>query len=80
MRPLSTLALVLTMSQTRAFLGINLGNVLEAPTEGAWAPAAQEYYFDDYMHAGFTRVRIPVRWDKHMGVTSPYAIDAVFNQ
>jgi hypothetical protein len=27
-------------------IGINLGNVLEAPVEGAWAPVAQEYYFD----------------------------------
>ena len=36
-------------------LGINLGNVLEAPMEGAWAPAAQEYYFDDYK-AAFLRV------------------------
>ena len=29
-------------------IGINLGNVLEAPNEGEWSPVAQEYYFDDY--------------------------------
>jgi len=61
-----------------ADLGINLGNVLEAPTEGAWAPVAQEYYFDDYAERNFSFVRIPVRWDKHMGETAPYTIDAAF--
>lgn len=66
------------VSPAVSFIGINLGNVLEAPTEGAWAPAAQEYYFDDYKAANFTRVRIPVRWDKHMGTVAPYTIDSVF--
>ena len=61
-----------------SFVGINLGNVLEAPTEGAWAPIAQEYYFDDYVAQNFTRVRVPVRWDQHMATTAPYAIDATF--
>ena len=73
-----TLALALLSCATAAFLGINLGNVLEAPVEGAWAPVAQEYYFDDYVSANFTRVRIPVRWDKHMGTAPPYTIDATF--
>ena len=61
-----------------SFIGINLGNVLEAPTEGAWAPVAQEYYFDDYVAQRFTRVRVPVRWDQHMATTAPYLIDATF--
>ena len=60
------------------FLGINLGNVLEAPTEGEWAPVAQEYYFDDYRAQNFTRVRIPIRWDRHMGTSPPYNIDSTF--
>lgn len=46
--------------------------------EGAWAPAAQEYYFDDYKMRGFTAVRIPVRWDNHTQRSPPYAIDASF--
>ena len=62
----------------RANLGINLGNVLEAPTEGAWAPAAQEYYFDDYVARNLSFVRIPVRWDQHMGAGAPFAVDAAF--
>ena len=74
------LALVLALALPRAAtpLGINLGNVLEAPTEGAWAPIAQEYYFDDYASRGFTFVRVPVRWDQHMGKAAPFAIDAAF--
>jgi hypothetical protein len=56
--------------------GINLGNTLEPPTEGAWNnPAAQEYYFDDYVEAGFQTVRIPVRWDQHTGTALPYSVD-----
>lgn len=57
--------------------GINLGNTLEPETEGGWNnPAVEEYYFDDYVNAGFTNVRIPIRWDKHTGTTSPYTINA----
>lgn len=58
--------------------GINMGNTLDAPTEGAWAPAAEEYYFDAYKDAGFTTVRIPVTWNAHFADTSPYTIDSIF--
>lgn len=57
---------------------INLGNCLEAPVEGSWAPPAQQYYFTDYKAAGFTTVRIPVRWDNHTLQDAPYTIDPVF--
>ncbi len=57
--------------------GINLGNTLEPPTEGAWNNGlAQESHFDAYQEAGFTNVRIPVRWDQHTADTPPFAIDA----
>lgn len=59
--------------------GINLGNTLEPPTEGGWNnPAAEEYYFDDYVAAGFQTVRIPVRWDEHTGDSAPYTIDSAW--
>ncbi len=77
MKTALALALALCVADA-AVIGINLGNVLEAPTEGAWAPAAQQYFFDDYVTQNFTRVRIPVRWDKHTGAAPPYAIDAAF--
>lgn len=56
--------------------GINIGNTLEPPEEGGWNNGPlQEYYFDDYKNAGFTCVRIPVRWEMHTAETAPYAID-----
>ncbi|TXF89782.1 cellulase family glycosylhydrolase [Neolewinella aurantiaca] len=57
--------------------GINLGNTLEPPQESAWNNGpAQEAYFDAYVAAGFTNVRVPVRWDEHTMNTPPYTIDA----
>lgn len=56
--------------------GINLGNTLESPYEGEWGLTAKEYFFDDFKEAGFSNVRIPVRWDKHMGTKYPYTIDS----
>lgn len=50
--------------------GINLGNTLEPPTEGGWNNGpARESYFDAYVEAGFSNVRIPVRWDQHTSRT-----------
>ncbi|MFT4605647.1 MAG: hypothetical protein ACI9W4_002391, partial [Rhodothermales bacterium] len=51
------------------------GNTLEPPYEAAWNnPVAEEYYFDDYVEAGFQTVRLPVRWDNHTNLSPPYAI------
>ena len=59
--------------------GINIGNTMEPPTEGAWNNGpVQESYFDDYVQTGFSTVRIPVRWDQHMGRTAPFTIDAAW--
>ena len=61
--------------------GINLGNTLEPPLEGGWNnPPAQEYYFDLYKDAGFTCVRVPVRWDQHTQASYPYKIDEAWLQ
>jgi aryl-phospho-beta-D-glucosidase BglC (GH1 family) len=55
--------------------GINLGNTLEPPTEGGWNnDPVQEYYFDDYKAAGFTCVRVPIRWDNYTSKTAPYTV------
>ena len=40
--------------QQKMGLGINLGNTLDAPFEGNWAPAAKESFFDEYKARGFT--------------------------
>ena len=31
-------------------------------------------FFDDYVDAGFNTVRVPIRWDKHTLVDSPYTV------
>jgi aryl-phospho-beta-D-glucosidase BglC (GH1 family) len=57
--------------------GINIGNSLDAvPTETSWGnPLIQEHYFDDFVDAGFTSVRIPVTWLYHVSKDAPYTID-----
>ena len=57
---------------------INLGNALEAPSEGAWGVTIKEEYFDLAKKAGFTGVRIPVCWSAHTQLSAPYTIDADF--
>lgn len=57
--------------------GINLGNTLEPPQEGGWNNGpAEEAYFDGYVDAGFTNIRVPVRWDEHTQNGQPYNVDA----
>lgn len=59
--------------------GINLGNTLEPPNEGDWNNnVAAEANFQAYVDAGFTNVRIPVRWDMHTGRSAPYTIDVAW--
>lgn len=58
--------------------GINLGNALEAPTEGEWGVTLQASYFSEIAAAGFNSVRIPIRWSAHTAVDSPYTITPAF--
>src|SRR5690349_1951392 len=58
--------------------GVNFGNMLEAPDEGAWGLVVTDEFIDSAAVAGFTSVRLPVRWSNHAGVEAPYAIDAAF--
>lgn len=58
--------------------GINLGNALEAPNEGDWGVVLQQWFFDKIAEAGFTAVRIPVRWSGHAASGPPYQLDQVF--
>ena len=58
--------------------GVNFGNMLEAPTEGAWGLTVTDDFIEKAATAGFTSVRLPVRWSNHAGVGAPFTIDAVF--
>jgi endoglucanase len=57
---------------------VNIGNHLEAPSETAYGRAIADDDFTIIAEAGFTTVRIPVRWSGHAGLTSPYQIDPAF--
>jgi endoglucanase len=58
--------------------GINIGNALEAPREGAWGVTLKAEYYKAIRDAGFATVRLPVKWSGHAGKDAPYAIDATF--
>ena len=58
--------------------GVNLGNALEAPSEGEWGVILQEEYIDLIADQGFDSVRIPIRWSAHAELNEPYKIDPAF--
>ena len=58
--------------------GVNMGNALDAPEEGAWGFTLKEEYFQAVKDAGFDSVRIPVRWSAHAMNEPPYTIDPDF--
>jgi endoglucanase len=66
-----------TMNQ-RLARTINIGNALEAPTEGEWGVTIEDEYFQIIHDAGFTAVCLPVRWSAHALKEPPYTIDAAF--
>lgn len=57
--------------------GINLGNMYEAPRPDAWE-RMEDHYFDLIRRAGFTSVRIPVRWSAQAAKEAPYTINPTF--
>ncbi len=57
---------------------INLGNILEAPAEGEWGLSLEAVYFELIANAGFTGVRLPVRWSTHADTVAPYTLDPQF--
>ncbi len=58
--------------------GINLGNALDAPKEGEWGVTLEADYFRLIKEAGFSHVRLPVRWSSHADQQAPYKIDPSF--
>jgi endoglucanase len=58
--------------------GINFGNALEAPTEGAWGMRIEADYFRAIKDAGFDSVRVPVKWSAHAKPEAPYTIEPKF--
>ena len=58
--------------------GVNLGNALEAPEEGAWGMVIEPAFFSLIHDAGFDTVRVPIRWSAHTLPEAPYTIDTAF--
>jgi len=58
--------------------GVNFGNMLEGPFEGAWGLTVEERFFDAAVDAGMDHIRLPVSWTHHAADTAPYTIDPAF--
>ena len=63
---------------SRLGMGINLGNMFDAPDLGAWGVEADGAYIEEIKAKGFTSVRIPVRWSAHAEKEPPYTIQKYF--
>ena len=55
--------------------GINFGNALDAPSEGAWGITIQDEWFPLIKKAGFDSIRLPVKWSAHAMKSAPYTIE-----
>ncbi len=68
--------------------GVNLGNLLEAPSEGEWGVTLEKEDLHRAASMGFRHVRLPVRWDgkgvlgdpgfDRVARTAPYTVDPRF--
>jgi len=60
--------------------GINFGNMLEAPSEGAWGLKVEDEFINLFgPGAGYSSaVRLPVRWSNHASLDAAATIDATF--
>src|SRR4051812_40868909 len=58
--------------------GVNIGNCLEAPREGAWGVRLQEEYFKLIKDTGFDTIRLPTNWAAHADKDAPFKIDPTF--
>jgi endoglucanase len=59
--------------------GLNLGNFLEAPTEGRWSNGRmlQADDFTRIKQAGFAFVRVPIRWSAHLQGSPATSVSAL---
>ena len=58
--------------------GVNLGNALEAPSEGSWGVTLTEEDFRIIADGGFNTIRVPIRWSAHAATDPPYTVDETF--
>ncbi|WP_341891746.1 glycoside hydrolase family 5 protein [Variovorax sp. YR752] len=53
---------------------INFGNMLDHAREGMAGPMLRDEFITLTAQAGFTAIRLPVRWDARAGIQPPYRI------
>jgi endoglucanase len=58
--------------------GFNFGDMLDAPKEGEWGATVEEDYFNIIHEAGFTLLRVPIRWSAHVSPGPDFTIDPTF--
>jgi endoglucanase len=51
---------------------------LEFPVEGDWTPKLEEASFETIKQAGFTAIRLPVKFSGHALQAAPYTLEPVF--
>lgn len=56
--------------------GINLGNALDAPREGAWGVTLKPEHFRMAKASGLDHVRLPVRFSAHADEKPPYELES----
>lgn len=76
--PLRKIPPLIPVEKVQLGHGVNLGNFLEAPNEGDWGGKLQEDYFPTIKQAGFTVIRVPIRWSAHVSAAPDYTIDPAF--
>jgi endoglucanase len=76
--PTNSAPLAITPDMLQLGHGVNLGNMLEAPREGDWGQKLQSDYFPTIRHAGFTLIRLPIRWAAHISTAPHFIIDPAF--
>ena len=59
---------------------INLESALDAPQKGNWGVVLKRGYFQQIANAGFTAIRIPIRFSAHASGEYPYTLDPHFMQ
>lgn len=57
---------------------INFGNMLDHAREGMAGPALRDEFIALTAKAGFTAIRLPIRWDAQAADKPPYTIDPEF--
>jgi len=57
---------------------VNISDMFEAPTPGAWGREFRDSDIANIAAKGFTAIRLPVRFSAHAAAAAPYAIDPHF--